>query len=374
MVLIFIPYGIGDALMAVPAIRRLASIHGAENVAVVVRGSIQSQFLRNLVSPKLRILERDRWKRFAEIALWWSIFRLRPQFVAAPMLSQRRLRLTFFCALFSRTLVPSDFMSHKFLKVEPASVCLEEFDGHQVNYFVQFLSELEPALDRSKVSEYEWRSDGVEVQVGISATPIRVAVGLSCGVLERHKIPSPEWMATFINSLAKVEFVEVVIPTSRSDEPIVQRLLKNLDPKVKIDVLFDLSPEELFSKLQACALGVSGTTGQGHMMAVVNIPMLVLAGVTNPYESGPYVQRALILNHSFACGPCYQKNFIKGCGRVACMETLDVEEGVRKAVKLLRDPQAGVDWLEVIKKTRGKSVSEIVAIHRRPMSNWITKE
>jgi hypothetical protein len=56
------------------------------------------------------------------------------------------------------------------------------------------------------------------------------------------------------------------------------------------------------------------------------------------------------------------------------METLDVEEGVRKAVKLLRDPQAGVDWLEVIKKTRGKSVSEIVAIHRRPMSNWITKE
>jgi ADP-heptose:LPS heptosyltransferase len=374
MVLIFIPYGIGDALMAVPAIRRLASIHGAENVAVVVRGSIQSQFLRNLVSPKLRILERDRWKLFSEIALWWNIVRLRPQFVAAPMLSQRRLRLTFFSALFSRTLVPSDFMSHKFLRVKPASVCLEEFDGHQVNYFVQFFSELEPAMDRSKVSECEWRYDGTKVQVGNSETPMRVAVGLSCGVLERHKIPSPEWMATFINGLSKVEFVEVVIPASRSDETIVQRLVKNLDPKVKIDVLLDLSPEELFSKLQACALGVSGTTGQGHMMAVANIPMLVLAGVTNPHESGPYVRRALILSHCFACGPCYQKNYIKGCGRVACMETLDVEEGVRKAVKLLRDPQAGVGWLDVIKKARSKSVSVIETIHRQPISNWITKE
>lgn len=374
MVLIFIPYGIGDALMAVPAIRRLAALHGAENVAVVVRGSIQSQFLRNLVSPNLCILERDRWKRFGEIALWWSIFRLRPKFVAAPMLSHSRLRLTFFCALYSRALVPSDFMSHKFLMVKPASVCLEEFDGHQVNYFVQFLSELEPAIDRSKVTECEWRSDSTKVQVGNFVTPIRVAVGVSCGALERHKIPSPEWMATFINGLAKVEFVEVVIPASRSDEPIVQRLIKNLDPKVKIDVLLDLSPEELFSKLQTCVLGVSGTTGQGHMMAVVNLPMLVLAGVTNPYESGPYVRRALILNHSFACGPCYQKNYIKGCGRVTCMETLDVEEGVRKAIKLLRDPQAGVGWLEVIKKACSKSVSVIEAIHRQPMSNWITKE
>lgn len=361
-------------LMAVPAIRRLAFIHGPENVAVVVRSSIQSQFLRNLVSPDLCILERDQRKRFAEIALWWSIFRLRPQFVAAPMLSTRRLRLTFFCALFSRTLVPSDFMRHKFLMVEPASVCLEEFDGHQVNYFVQFLSELESAIDRNKVSEYDLRTNVAEVQVDNSATPMRIAVGLSCGVLERHKIPSPEWMATLINGIAKVEFVEVVIPASRSDEPIVQRFIENLDSKVKIEVLLDLSADELFSKLQACALGISGTTGQGHMMGVVNLPMLVLAGVTNPYESGPYVRRALILNHSFACGPCYQKTYIRGCGRVACMETLDVEEGVQKAVKLLRDPQAGVGWLEVIKKTRSKSVSVIEAIHRQPMTNWITKE
>ncbi len=360
--------------MAVPAIGRLVSIHGAENVAVVVRGSIQSQFLHNLVSTKLRIIQRDQWKRFSEIALFWNIFRLRPLFVAAPMLSQRRFRLTFFLALFSRTLVPSDFIKCKFLMVQPATVCLEEFEGHQVNYFVQFLSELEPTMDRSLVSEYEWRTNGAKAQVGKSTTPMRIAVGLSCGVLERHKIPSPEWMATFINGLAKAELVEVVIPASRSDESIVQRLVNKLDPGVKIDVLFDLSAEELFSKLQVCALGVSGTTGQSHMMAVVNLPMLVLAGVTNPHESGPYVSRALILSHSFACGPCYQKNYVKGCGRVACMETLDVGEGVLKAVTLLRDPQVGVGWLEMIKKTRSKSVSDIEALHRQPMSNWITKE
>jgi hypothetical protein len=247
MVLIFIPYGIGDALMAVPAIRRLAAIHGTENVAVVVRGIIQSQFLHTLVSPKLRVIERERWKRFPELALWWNIFRLRPRFVAAPMLSKRRFRLTFFFALFSRILVPSDFIDRKMLMVQPASVCLEEFEGHQVNYFVQFLSELEPAIDRSKVSEYELRTYDAEVQVGNSATPKRIAVGLSCGLLERHKIPSPEWMASFINRLAKADLVEVLIPASRSDEPIVQRFIQNLDPKVKYDIFLDLSAEDLFS-------------------------------------------------------------------------------------------------------------------------------
>lgn len=374
MVLIFIPYGIGDALMAVPAIRRLAAIHGAENVAVVVRGIIQSQFLHTLVSPKLRVIQRERWKRFPEFALWWNIFRLRPRYVAAPMLSKRRFRLTFFCALFTRILVPSDFITRKMLMVQPASVCLEEFEGHQVNYFVQFLSELEPAMDRSKVSEYELRAYDAEVQVGNSATPKRIAVGLSCGLLERHKIPSPEWMASFINRLAKADLVEVLIPASRSDEPIVQRFIKNLDPKVKYDIFLDLSAEDLFSKLQTCSLGVCGTTGQGHMMAVVNMPMLVLAGVTNPYESGPYVRSALILNHRFACGPCYQKYYVTGCERVACMETLDVAEGVQMAVKLLRDPNAGVGWMDTIKKPRSKSLSVIEVLHRQPMSHWIRME
>lgn len=374
MYVIFLPYGIGDVLMAVPAIRRLATLRGVANITVVVQGKVQSHFLRNLVGPQLQVIERRNGARFAEARLWWRLARLRPQFIAAPMLSQRRLRFSFFGTLLARTLVPSDFISRKILRVQPASICLEEFEGHQVNYFVQFLSELEPSLDRSRVSESEWCIKDSAEEALSHAAPTRVAVGISCGMIERHKIPSPEWIAELINGLAKNAPIKLVIPASRSDGALVERLKRNLDQDIETEILVDLPPDQLFSKLQNCSLGISGTTGQGHMMAVANLPMLVLAGVTNPYESGPYVRRALILRHNFVCGPCYQKSYVKGCGRVVCMETLDVAVGVRKAKELLCDPLAGIGWLKKVRKPRSIPVSAIEALHRQPMSNWTTME
>ena len=358
--------------MAVPAVRRLVAIHGSENVCVVVRGKMQGQFLHHLVSPALYVIERGDGSPTAQLRLWWRLVRMRPSYILAPMLSQRRLRLTYFALLFSRTQVPSDFIDNSLLKVRPASICLEDYEGHQANYLVQFVAEMEPRLDRSQVKEAELSHESTLTLSSkhLCNTPVRVAIGISCGELERHKIPSPEWLADLAVGLAREEQIELVIPASHSDQTLIERLKHRLAGSIKTTVLIDLPVDQLLFHLESCTLGVSGTTGQGHMMAAANLPMLVLAGVTNPFESGPYVTRALILSHQFACGPCYQKYYVKGCGKISCMETLDVALGIRMATELLRDPLAGIGWRDQTKKQASIPVATIEALHMRPISEW----
>lgn len=360
--------------MAVPAIRRLCSVHGPKNVCVIVRGQGQRQFLAKLISTDLRVIERDDGKPCAHLRLWLKLAWLRPKYISAPMLSLRAWRRTYFSLLCTSTIVPSDFIGRRLVRLSPASICMETYSGHQVNYFVQFLAEREPLLDRSTVSVNEWSFDSSDSLKGdlLLDSPPRVVVGISCGKLERHKIPSPEWIAKLANGLDKEKAIKLVIIGSREDLPLVDRLIASLDDGVKAEILLDLPVDRLLSELQNCSLGISGTTGQGHMMAVAKLPMLILAGVTNPYESGPYVRRAMVLSHNFACGPCYQKFYTQGCGKVACMETLEVSKGVCKALELLRDPASGSSWLnQLICKPPYISTEVIETLHRRPTNEWL---
>jgi ADP-heptose:LPS heptosyltransferase len=253
---------------------------------------------------------------------------------------------------------------------------LEYFGGHQVNFFVQFLADMEPNIDRSRVEVAELKAISHHRLNGGSdvRTVARIVVGISCGELERHKIPSPSFFAQLLNSVARHQSIQLLVIGSTTDRPLIDELCCLLSTRISIELVIDLPIEELIERIGECNLGISGTTGQGHMMAAAGLPMLVLAGVTNPYESGPYVQRAAVLRHRYACGPCYQVTYRIGCGRVACMETLDVEEGARLALQLLRDSDFGSDWLYKSPKLAPVSITTITALHTRPPAEWVLSQ
>lgn len=377
MIIFFLPNGIGDTLMAIPALRRLVNVRGLDGVAVVVSSRLHTDLLHRFIDPDLRTLERYDGQRFPHMRLWARLLVLRAEAICAPMLSRKPLHTAFFASLLTRIQVPSSFVAAPCLRVQPSRLALEDFNGHQVNFFVQFLAELEPRIDRSPVEVTELEPKASQRAAGSSRirSVARIAVGISCGELERHKIPSPAFFARLLNTLARQQPIELLVMGGTSDQPMIEALRSSLDPGIPIDVVINEPIEALIGRMRECDLGISGTTGQGHMMAAAGLPILVLAGVTNPYESGPYVQRAAVLRHRFACGPCYQWSYRLGCGEIPCMETLDVEEGAQQAQQLLNDPMYGRDWLFGSPKRAPVSISRIKEIHARPKVEWIlTKE
>jgi hypothetical protein len=51
MIVFFLPNGIGDTLMAIPALRRLVKVRGVSGVAVVVGSRLHTHLLHRFMDP-----------------------------------------------------------------------------------------------------------------------------------------------------------------------------------------------------------------------------------------------------------------------------------------------------------------------------------
>lgn len=367
----FLPNGIGDVLMAVPALRRFIEVRGLKGIRVVVGGSVHKDVLHHFIDPSLKCLIRYDARRFPNLRLWLKLFFWGGFLVSAPLLSKKKLHLMYFASLFRKVQVPASFGAKSFFRLQPSALSLNSYNGHQVNYFVQFLAEIEPCMKTSRVDYRELALPRVGCHIPPSSKPIkRIAVGMSCGEKERHKIPPPAFFADLLNVVSKDQAIEVLIIGSSSDQPLIDKFCAEIQPHIPFEFAIGLSIDALILKLAACDLGISGTTGQGHMMAAAGLPMLVLAGVTSPTESGPYVERAEILQHRYVCGPCYQETYSFGCQIVRCMETLDVRLGAQMIIQLLNDHLCGQNWMHKVAKRPPVPVHRIEDIHKRPQIEW----
>ncbi|WP_306598020.1 glycosyltransferase family 9 protein [Geothrix sp. 21YS21S-2] len=347
MIAFFLPNGIGDTLMAIPALRRLAAVEGANALTVVISSKLHRPLLTKFVGEKIRTIERYDGKPFPHVRLFLKLLFSRAKVIYAPMLSRKPMHLLFFLLMGKKVVVPRGFLGRNLLGLVRSRASLETFPGHQVNFFVQFLAEQDPRVDAAPVDPGELSLPRPEPVPPVDhALPrrFRVALGISCGGLERHKVPTAGTFAKLINAIEKRIPVHTVLIGIPSDLPLIEAFMAEMDHPEHVEKVIGLPLEDLFRELQTCDLGISGTTGQGHIMAVAGLPMLVVAGVTEPFESGPYTRRGADLRHRLACGPCYQEGYRSGCGAIQCMETLDLEEGAELAYKLLMDPEFGLDW------------------------------
>lgn len=368
----FLPYGIGDTLMAVPALRRLITARGCDCVTVVVASPVHSQILQMLVHPSIRTLERRNGKLFADIRLFFLMLASRSRVIVAPMASSSLMTKIFLMLMFRKTYVPRSFAKRSFLFIRKTPFLLKDGRAHQVDFYVQFLVFIDPLIEGGAVSPAELGHSGYRIDKLTAEARGRksIVIGLSCGVAERHKIPRPTVFASLVNEIASRAEIEVTVIGNHDDRLFIEEFRCALAPDIPIVEIIDRPVAKLIDQLEIFDLGISGTTGQGHMMAAAQIPMLVLSGVTSPHESGPFVRRAAILRHSFACGPCYQTEFKWGCKTLRCMDLLDIEQGSRLALRLLQDSQFGIDWFTVYKKRLIVEVEQIKELHTKPVARW----
>jgi ADP-heptose:LPS heptosyltransferase len=345
---LFLPNGIGDLLMCIPAISRLLRVVDSKNVIIVVYGILHFNLLKAIFREEITILVRFDGGFLSQFKLWIRLFLIKNNLIFAPLLSTKKRNLFFFVSLRARIIIPDNYLFVKFMNLENSGKRLGKASGHQVDYYINFLKDHINRFDDSPVEPKELilshRFKSFEDNLIKSSGRQKIVIGLSSGLHERHKIPSPEIFAKIINQVCSLIPVDIAVIGIKSDLPLINSFRQFLSVGTTCDVMLDIPLHQLIGKLSNFNVGLSGTTGQGHVMAAAGIPLLILAGVTNPLESGPFSTRLSILTHEFECGPCYQENFRGGCGLIKCMDTLDIQKASTAIINLLHDDKYGTDW------------------------------
>lgn len=82
---------------------------------------------------------------------------------------------------------------------------------------------------------------------------------------------------------------------------------------------------------------VTGDTGPMHIAAAMGTPIVALFGPANPVRTGPYTERATVIQRALACSPCYARDCCPlGHAAPPCMTGIEVEE-VFQAVEAALD-------------------------------------
>lgn len=322
-IILFIPNGIGDVLMSLPLIRRLLFVLPSSSLAIVVSNPIQKKLLEHAINSDIKIFCRFNEKLFSHISLLFNIIFFNANICFAPLISSKFFNKVFFLFSFTKTVFPWGVNVNHWPNLVENKFRLDTFGGHQVNYFLSFVGDYFSFFDTKVASFSEMTVLPHSTKQKKNGARTLIAFGISCGILERHKIPSPHVFAKIANRLSIDAPIDIIVFGSANDLSLLDQFEAALNSSIELTRVIDLPLHQLIFLLSSCDLGVCGTTGHGHMMAAASLPVLVLSGVTNELESGPYTEIVGVVKHDLTCGPCYRENYRFGCGEIVCMDLID---------------------------------------------------
>ncbi len=102
-----------------------------------------------------------------------------------------------------------------------------------------------------------------------------------------------------------------------------------------IELLGDLSFDEVGALLSRSALFIGNDSGTAHLAAAVGCKTLVLFGPTSPHTYGPPPQVGRYLWSRPHCSPCFHDGVIERCHEFVCMPAMTIKEVLAAATELL---------------------------------------
>ena len=170
----------------------------------------------------------------------------------------------------------------------------------------------------------------VNVPVAEAKTPMTVAL---CPGAEYG--PAKRWPAENFLAVAKY-FVEkhgakIVLLGAAGDIAIAEEISKQL-PKTENRV-GKTSLAEFITALASARLVICNDSGAMHVASALNVPTVTIFGSTEPLLTGPIGTRTKVLRHHVPCSPC----FLRECPiDFGCMKGIKPEMAIEAAEALLK--------------------------------------
>jgi heptosyltransferase-2 len=349
-VMVRVPNWVGDAVMAVPALRELRRILSDSRITLVARPWVAGLFDGEGLADDL-IPVGDRSGRGGSFARFVSEARTlrREQFDLAVLLQN-----AFSAALIARAAgvkriagYPTDWrgpMLDDRVAFEP-----DYKTAHQVFYYLNIAARLEKLLKGSssidarnarpslsvRCEEKEralelLASFGIHVTGSLSG-PTRILAVNPGATNSRAKRWLIERFAETADRFAERDDFQTIILGSPDDAGVAREVERHMRSRPAM-LAGRTTIAELKAVLACSALVISNDTGTAHVSAALGIPTVVVFGPTEHVATRPLSEAAVVVRHQVECSPC----MLRDCPiDHRCMTRVEVEDVYRAARQLL---------------------------------------
>jgi lipopolysaccharide heptosyltransferase II len=124
------------------------------------------------------------------------------------------------------------------------------------------------------------------------------------------------------------ELDAVVVVTGAPNELALSHEIMRRMTAPAFDLTGKTSHQELVALMAESDLVITGDSGPMHIACAVQTPTIALHGPTEPAQSGPTGDLAVILRHQLWCSPCYDSSATAECrfGNPVCMKLISPDD------------------------------------------------
>jgi heptosyltransferase-2 len=327
---------IGDAVMTIPALRKLRSLFPNSEITLqtrqLARGVFQNaRFVDDIITPGsfLDHVRALRERKF-DLAIIFP-----NSFESALIARLSGAKRSFGYAADRRSLLLTDAV--------PIPDWKES--RHEVYYYLNLIDAVERSFSKAReitqpiddeprieVTESERiRGDAILQNAGVSSSTSKLVAIAPGATNSRAKQWLPENFARLNDRLQSEMDATVILLGSKADKPISESVIGFCDRK-PIDLTGATEIGDAAAILSAADLLVTNDMGLAHLAPAVGTETIVIFGPTNPVTTRPFSSIATVISASVECAPC----MLRDCPiDHRCMTRISADEVFERAAQLL---------------------------------------
>lgn len=294
---------VGDAIIALPALRAVRARFPEAEIAILARSYIAAIYDNQGVADKLVILDGGRS----------VIAELKNQKFDTALLLQNAFQAAWIAwraAIPQRIGYARDGRS--LLLTKPVPVPKQgETPAHEQYYYLELLRrigwlDLLPNEAHITLNVPQGNRDrAAEFLITAGARPGKVRIAIGAGAsYGMAKCWPPSRFAELANRLQSQMEGDVILFGTTSEAPVSAAITAAMRHP-PIDLTGKTSIADLPALLSQCDLFVGNDSGAMHVAAAVGVPVVAVFGPTDPFGTAPVTPRCSIVQEKPYCSPCF---------------------------------------------------------------------
>jgi len=143
-------------------------------------------------------------------------------------------------------------------------------------------------------------------QSGVRCNSLRIAVGAGASYGSAKCWP-PSRFAELANRIQSENDAEVILFGTAAEAAVTRAIVSQLQ-RPPIDLTEKTSIADLPALLSRCHIFIGNDSGAMHVAAGVGLPVVAVFGPTDPYGTAPVTPRCTIVQQKPYCSPCFLRH------------------------------------------------------------------
>jgi heptosyltransferase-2 len=303
---------VGDAIMALPALRAVRQRHPDAKISIVARPYVAEIYREQQVCDELVAYdpsgEHRGWSGREKLAA-----DLRTRKFDVALLLQNAFDAAW---LAWRVQIPQrigyarDARSFLLTKAIPVPKP-GEIPPHEKFYYLELLRRagwLDQLIDESHITlrvsdAARQRATQILLEAGAKPNARRIAVGAGASYGSAKCWP-PDRFAKALNALLSRTDADIILFGTPGELPVFTAIAAELQ-RPPINLTGKTSIADLPALLSQCHLFLGNDSGAMHVAAAVGLPVVAIFGPTDPQGTAPVTPRLTIVQQKPYCSPCF---------------------------------------------------------------------